>query len=148
MANIKVELNWEIIGKISKGSVDNLPTYSGIYMILCAEMNDKKEWKQDSYKLIYIGEAENIRDRFKNKTDDEWKCLTDNCNKSLLVKTTKIELDDDERVKVECCLINHNGDKLKKCQTKCIGDWPYDGDIVEIKNSGKYSPLEETYKCK
>jgi hypothetical protein len=147
MGSIQVELNWEVQGVISKDNIDNLPTYSGIYIVLCAEKNDKNEWKQSSYKLIYIGEAEDIKDRFAKRTDDEWKCLTDNCNKSLMVKTTKTDLVDDKREKVECCLINHNGDKLSKCQTECVENWPHEGDTIEITNSGSYYPLKENYKC-
>jgi hypothetical protein len=147
MANIKVRLDWEIIGIISKGKIDNLPTYSGIYMILCANQNEKKKWETDSYKFLYIGEARDIKDRFNRKTDEEWKCLTANCNDSLLIKTAKTDLDDDERIKVECCLINHNDEKLSKCQTECIGNWPHSMDTVEIKNSGKFLPLKESYKC-
>lgn len=147
MANIKTTLHWEIKGSITKDDVSNLPTYSGIYMVLCAEKNSNNEWITDSYKLIYIGEADNIRQRFEKRTDDEWKCLTDNCNKSLLVKTAKTDIDLDERQKVECCLINHNGQALKKCQTECIDDWPHANDTVEITNSGKHYPLAKEYKC-
>jgi hypothetical protein len=142
MSNISTNLNWSDPIAIKRGEYLSLPNYAGIYMIFC---NAYRVLLVRPAELLYIGEAQDIRDRFGTKSKDEWDCLEKVCSHGFYIKTASCDLSDSDRQKVECLLINQYAGDLGSCQTECVGDWPHAEDTVRVQNGGNRTPLSMMY---
>ncbi len=72
MSRITVEVNFE--GGFAESQFNQLPIYSGIYIVYSGIYNPPPPESFVYHDLLYIGEAENIKERFdKHKEVDELK---------------------------------------------------------------------------
>lgn len=85
---------------------ESFPECSGIYFVYTGYYSPLKN-KLTLYKLIYIGESENIRERICNHEKlNEWKSHLENSYSTLWFAFCK--LDKDTRVIAESAYINHH----------------------------------------
>ena len=144
MAVISVTLDWDGVWEIKEGDIpSNIPNEEGIYMVLCGKRSSEpNKWVTSSYKLPYIGEADEVRSRISGH--EKWPLWRGNCRGDhMLLKVAKCNLGTTKRQKVECCLIY----KTKPiCNDECKDKFPYEDDI-QITNVGRGMPLQNKYTC-
>lgn len=145
MARIKVGLQWDGVWRIERDCVaKSIPSNAGFYMVLCGQRcSDSERWDPGTYHVMYIGEAQNIRSRIVNH--NEWDCWEEHCQENILLKAASCSLHEEERKKIECCLV-YNVKPI--CNQICKDNFPHAGDIVEIENKGKFLPLDAKYSCR
>jgi hypothetical protein len=143
MAVISATLDWGGVWEIKQDDIPtNVPDEEGIYMIICGRRSTQEgKWDTSSYKLLYIGEANNVRSRIDGH--EKWPCWKQNCSNYILLKVASCNLGTTRRQKVECCLIYRN---KPICNDECKHEFPYEDD-VEITNTGMYSPLSSKHTC-
>ncbi len=127
--NIGLEGYWR---DVNKGGI---PNHSGVYFVYECTYN-KEEGTVTIYKLIYIGESEQVRDRIANheKYDDWMKFVRK--NNTLCYSTGSVQAIDRDRV--EAAYIN----KYKPPKNdKNIGDF----DKTTINSSGKTALLDTSF---
>ena len=145
MAIISATLNWDGVWEIKEDNIpSNIPDEEGIYMILCGKRSSEPDkWDTSSYKLLYIGESDEVRSRIVGH--EKWSLWRRNCRGDhLLFKVAKCNLGTTKRQKVECCLINNT---KPTCNDECKDDFPYKDDTIQITNTGMASPLSSSYAC-
>lgn len=144
MATITIALKWEGPWPIKKEDIPAyIPDEEGIYMIICGRPHSEPDtWDPSSYKLLYIGEAEKVRSRIEGH--EKWSCWNKNCANHILLKVARCKLGEENRKKVECCLIY----KTKPtCNDECKEDFPYTDDTISITNTDMKEPLRDSYTC-
>lgn len=144
MAIISATLDWDGVREIKEDSVpSNIPDEEGIYMILCGKRSSEpNKWDTSSYKLLYIGESDEVRSRVVGH--EKWPRWRRNCRGDhLLLKVAICNFGTTKRQKVECCLI-YNTKPI--CNDECKDEFPYEDD-VQITNTGMKSPLRDKYTC-
>ena len=112
-------------------------------MVICGKhSNEPNKWYVSSYKLLYIGEAKEVRSRIVGH--EKWSCWNKNCNNDILLKVAECNLGTTKRQKVECCLIFR---EKPVCNDECKDSFSHENDTVKIINKGKKSPLKDNYIC-
>lgn len=129
---------------------DSIPGKTGIYMVLSGKPSTTKKnsWAKSTYKILDIGQTEDVAKRFNKEDVKEWQRLK-GTETEILFKFAEMplrEFDDDDRRMVECCLRFRLSQKFVLAGKECEKAYKKEY-AVKVINDGNKAPLDDDYTC-
>ncbi|GAB1468901.1 hypothetical protein MASR2M64_16640 [Candidatus Cloacimonadota bacterium] len=119
-------------------TIHAIPSYSGVYCVYCCT-HDEYHNTLIIRELIYIGEAENVKERI--YTHHMWSAWKSRLQEGERICFSYANIENAHRERCEAALINHHKPPLN---TEYISNFPFDDTTINLK--GKISRLESSFK--
>ena len=124
-----------------KDTSNQFPAKSGIYLVYACSLNTEGNLSSID-KLVYIGEAENAKERIGNDHEKR-KCWEGEVPKGKKLYFSFAPANKDDRERAEAALIFK---KKPNCNDQGIDSFTYDETTVKSTGSFKFIPAEFTVK--